>query len=502
MTIKELIFFVVTFWILCGSAFCFEKKEKTFINPFWKKRFGKRIFQIFPKRKVKPKRRLLLEQTASSYQAYKIILIRAVRNKDTQISISFNPYVNKSQFTQWSKKIWEELEREIPWLWMNLIHLEYTYWSISNKVTKVTYSITYAYDHAKENRLEKDLISKTADILSPDMDMITREKIIHDWIVTHTSYDLDALNGNNPLAYTDYGAFEDGLAICEGYSILTNRMLYMAGIENRIISGIANNGKREGAHAWNIIKLFDDWYHLDVTWDDPVGAPADYVGYDYFNLSDEEISQNHSWDKNKYPTALKQYNENEYIGKVAHNCSIFEPGLCNTEIKCIRICGNWINGTCQIPTLNQAPDIDSFTGNPLLGAAPLTVTFTCTAHDPEGSIVSYKWDFDGDGTIDQVTSTSTVTHTYTVAGTYNATVTVVDDKGGSQKSDPLTIKIKPPKGDVNGNGKLDLTDAIIALKVAAGLTVNQNIHLEAEPTGDGKISLDDAIFILKKLAQE
>ncbi|RLB10301.1 MAG: hypothetical protein DRG39_06560 [Deltaproteobacteria bacterium] len=58
------------------------------------------------------------------------------------------------------------------------------------------------------------------------------------------------------------------------------------------------------------------------------------------------------------------------------------------------------------------------------------------------------------------------------------------------------------KGDLNEDGKIELKDAIIALKVAAGLLVNQKIYLEAEPTGDGKIGLDDAIFILRKLAQE
>ena len=503
-TTKKLIFLIplLIIAITQGSAFCFEKKEKIFINPFWKERFGKKIFEIVPQIKVKPKRKLLLEQTASSYQDYKIILIRALRNKDTQISINFDPYVEEAQFTQWDAKFWEELEKEIPWLSMSFTYWESSYWSHNNEVTNVTYSITYTYDQEKEKQLEKDLINTLTDILSSDMDMITREKTIHDWIVTHTSYDLNALNGNNPLAYTDYGAFENGLAVCEGYSILTNRMLYMAGIENMIISGVAINEKGSGAHSWNIVKLFDDWYHLDVTWDDPIGAPPNYIGYDYFNLSDKEISKNHFWDKNKYPNASKHYNENEYIGRIEHNCSIFEPEQCDTEIKCIRICGNWVNGKCQITTLNQAPDIDSFTANPLSGTAPLTVTFTCTANDPDGSITSYKWDFDGDGTPDQETSTGTVTYTYTTAGTYNATITVVDNKGASKKSDPLTIRVNLPKGDLNADGKVDLKDAIIALKITAGLPVNQKIYPETEPTGDGKIGLDDAIFILRKLAQE
>ncbi|GAB6162858.1 hypothetical protein JCM12298_20180 [Desulfothermus naphthae] len=153
---------------------------------------------------------------------------------------------------------------------------------------------------------------------------------------------------------------------------------------------------------------------------------------------------------------------------------------------------------------NQLPVIDSFNANPKQGDKPLEVTFTCQAHDPDGSITSYKWDLDGDGTFDQETSTGTVIHTYPKAGVYNATVTVFDNKGASKKSNPIIITIKSSviKGDLNADGKLDLTDAIIALKVTAGLSVTQDIHLDAEPTGDGRIGPDDAIFILRKLAQE
>ena len=37
--------------------------------------------------------------------------------------------------------------------------------------------------------------------------------------------------------------------------------------------------------------------------------------------------------------------------------------------------------------------------------------------NPDGSMVSYTWDFDGDGKVDETTSTNTVTHAYNNAGT-------------------------------------------------------------------------------------
>jgi PKD repeat protein len=61
-------------------------------------------------------------------------------------------------------------------------------------------------------------------------------------------------------------------------------------------------------------------------------------------------------------------------------------------------------------------------------AAPIrTGTFDgSTSYDPDGSIVSYLWDF-GDGT---TATGAVVQHTYAIADTYYVSLTVQDDKGG------------------------------------------------------------------------
>ena len=65
----------------------------------------------------------------------------------------------------------------------------------------------------------------------------------------------------------------------------------------------------------------------------------------------------------------------------------------------------------------------SFNANPTSGDAPLSVQFTDTSIDPDGTVASWNWDF-GDG------GTSTAQnpgHTYKSAGTYTVTLTVTDD---------------------------------------------------------------------------
>ena len=76
---------------------------------------------------------------------------------------------------------------------------------------------------------------------------------------------------------------------------------------------------------------------------------------------------------------------------------------------------------------NKPPVITSFSATPKAGNPPLTVTFNCSASDPDGSTSQYRWDF-GDGEND-TTTIRTTAHTYPDLGTFNAKVTIVDDDG-------------------------------------------------------------------------
>ena len=62
------------------------------------------------------------------------------------------------------------------------------------------------------------------------------------------------------------------------------------------------------------------------------------------------------------------------------------------------------------------------------GPTPLTVNFSSDGSiDPDGTSLTYAWDFDGNGTIDSTDANPS--HTYNTAGTFNATLTVTDADG-------------------------------------------------------------------------
>ena len=60
------------------------------------------------------------------------------------------------------------------------------------------------------------------------------------------------------------------------------------------------NNPGDSGHAWNIVRLDDENYHVDVTWDIKKKGDISFI-YDYLNLNDHLIKLNHTWDDEIYP---------------------------------------------------------------------------------------------------------------------------------------------------------------------------------------------------------
>jgi len=55
-------------------------------------------------------------------------------------------------------------------------------------------------------------------------------------------------------------------------------------------------------------------------------------------------------------------------------------------------------------------------------------------------------------------------------------------------------------GDINGDGNVDLTDAILTLKVLVGIEPNSNVNKEADVNGEGVIGLAEVLYVLQNIA--
>jgi hypothetical protein len=141
-------------------------------------------------------------------------------------------------------------------------------------------------------------------LIKPSMTDVQKELVLHDYLVNNAKYDSENFNADTipESSYNAYGVLINGVGVCQSYADAMNKLLTLVGIESTVISGTANNGSEDIDHAWNIVKLDGQYYNLDVTWDDPVTSDGrNILSHSYFNLTDAQISKNHSWDKSKYP---------------------------------------------------------------------------------------------------------------------------------------------------------------------------------------------------------
>ncbi len=176
---------------------------------------------------------------------------------------------------------------------------------VSMKVT-ITYSGT-----AKEYELRKskaaDAFNKArhivAERISADMSDFEKEKILHDYIVSNTSYDYtNYRRGTLPEdSFSEYGCLVLGKAVCSGYSKAMKLLCDLAGVECMIVAGWSNDNRNEG-HSWNIVKIDGEFYHLDVTNDDAMTPDGtEVLTYNYFNITDSEMAKFYTWDKSLAP---------------------------------------------------------------------------------------------------------------------------------------------------------------------------------------------------------
>lgn len=165
------------------------------------------------------------------------------------------------------------------------------------------YPIVSAYEAGDTTGLtarQVTLLDKYYEILGScvrtDMTAYEKELAVHDYLVENVAYDVSE-SGED--AHSAYGALVLGKAVCDGYAESFQTLMDMLGIECCFISGTGNNE----SHAWNMVKLDGAWYHVDVTFDDPVGSEG-LISHKYFNLTDAEINLDHMWEHADFPMAV------------------------------------------------------------------------------------------------------------------------------------------------------------------------------------------------------
>ncbi|MDO5434644.1 transglutaminase domain-containing protein [Eubacterium sp.] len=162
----------------------------------------------------------------------------------------------------------------------------------------ITYSVMVEFNFTLtkeeyDQRYEKLRRSVDVALQSVDNSMTNAEKILalHDYLAQSITYEKSTDD-----AHSAYGALVDQQCVCEGYSKALNLLLSQINIPSFMVTSDAMN------HAWNMVQLEGNWYHVDVTFDDPIREydpePSDYVRYTNFLLTDDQMkneTEHYGW---------------------------------------------------------------------------------------------------------------------------------------------------------------------------------------------------------------
>ncbi len=161
-------------------------------------------------------------------------------------------------------------------------------------------TVRFSYDGKRDEIMQKraELLRAAAQwkaqytMLPEDV----RVLLLHDTLIRTCTYD-----GSGEAVHTAYGAWICGTAVCDGYAAAFQLFSDAMGVSCMTVTGAAlTDAGLWVPHAWNLVQLGGEWYHIDCTWDDSdSGAPL----HTWFLCTDDEAAQTHMWDVQNYPAA-------------------------------------------------------------------------------------------------------------------------------------------------------------------------------------------------------
>ena len=174
-------------------------------------------------------------------------------------------------------------------------HIETEY----DSVGRISLKIRHTYTEEEKLKIQQEVDRIFNELYNPNVTQMENIRIFHDYIINNSKYDVDRTTKGQKLykSETAYGPLFQGYAVCGGYTDLMELFLEKMNIKSYKISS--------EKHIWNGVELDGKWYHLDLTWDDPVASDGnDYLEHNYFLVNTEDLQTQekteHFFDMNHY----------------------------------------------------------------------------------------------------------------------------------------------------------------------------------------------------------
>ena len=173
------------------------------------------------------------------------------------------------------------------------------YKSVSKSRIKIDFTLRYRMTRDEEQWVVTQIHRILARIINDKMSDVEKVIAVHDYIVRNYEYEMQT----DGSPFTVYTFMHEGRGVCMAYALLFEKMMEELGIPCYYVVGKAD-GESDLGHAWNMVELDGQWYHVDATWND-IGKRSRYeIRYRYFLRSDDVFNRDHQWNLDHYPPCV------------------------------------------------------------------------------------------------------------------------------------------------------------------------------------------------------
>lgn len=199
----------------------------------------------------------------------------------------------------------------------------FTSYTRGDEMIGLEFAPTYVMDKEDKEKMQHRVDAVVDEWLSGisihDSDY-EKARYVFETLIEKVDYVEGAQDNQNILS-----VFLNRQTVCQGYACATQYLLRQLGIPSTIISGYANNQ----THAWNIVKLDGNYYHMDTTWGnstylDTESQKAKFVNYNFMCMTDEEISHTHQ-SQMSFPLPECNSMENNYYVREGRYFENWDP---------------------------------------------------------------------------------------------------------------------------------------------------------------------------------
>ncbi len=177
-----------------------------------------------------------------------------------------------------------------PELFAPKAQISYGYDSSTDEVSFINPFYYYTAEEVPAMQEEIDAVVEQIKAITQGMSDYDKLLTIHDWLAERMTYDFDVASSSELTSgRTAYDALVLCQGVCEAYDFGFRLLANELGFE----TGYAKTQD----HIWSMVKLDGEWYHVDVTQDDPSIGDGSGVSYQvpgcvlhtYFLVSDAGV---------------------------------------------------------------------------------------------------------------------------------------------------------------------------------------------------------------------